>query len=206
MQLSPQSFSHPPIIERHGIRVDVVRSLDQLMAVMAVRSKVFLYEQDCPYEEEFDGNDLSGALHLLAMDGNEPIGTMRLRFFRDFAKSERFAVVKGSRGRAATFAIIDAGNIIVGRKGYDTVIGTAQVRVAPFWERTGQGEVRRDRPSLWFSDHEYVEMVYRVSVPDNALTMDADAMVIARPEGDWDRQGILEKSARRSQSEPKRVA
>ena len=86
-----------PIYEMSGVSVYVVRSVDEFVAVMTVRGRVFQDEQACPYEEEFDGNDLSGATHLLARYKGEPVGVMRLRWFADFAKAERCAVLKTRR-------------------------------------------------------------------------------------------------------------
>ena len=36
----------------------VARSFDDLMRVVSIRSAVYMAEQDCPYEEEFDGTSL----------------------------------------------------------------------------------------------------------------------------------------------------
>ena len=44
---------------RNAIGITVARSFEDLSRVIAVRSAVYLSEQECPYEEEFDGNDLS---------------------------------------------------------------------------------------------------------------------------------------------------
>ena len=66
------------------------------MRVAAIRNSVYIGEQECPYEEEYDGNDLS-ATHLLAYIGDEPVGCLRLRFFADFAKFERIAIRKEFR-------------------------------------------------------------------------------------------------------------
>ena len=41
------------------LRIEMVRDLNDFMKVVAIRSSVFLAEQDCPYDEEFDNNDLS---------------------------------------------------------------------------------------------------------------------------------------------------
>ncbi|MGV8841474.1 MAG: hypothetical protein ACWA6X_14380, partial [Bauldia sp.] len=46
--------------------IKIARSMEDLMQVVAVRSAVFLTDQACPYEEEFDGNDFC-SLHFIAM-------------------------------------------------------------------------------------------------------------------------------------------
>jgi hypothetical protein len=70
----------------------MVRDLNDYMKVVAIRSSVFLAEQDCPYDEEFDHNDLS-ASHLIAYLRNEPVATLRIRWFASFAKIERVCVM-----------------------------------------------------------------------------------------------------------------
>ena len=50
--------------------------MDEMARVIALRSAVYIGEQGCPFEEEFDGNDFS-ATHLICHKGNEPVGCMR---------------------------------------------------------------------------------------------------------------------------------
>jgi len=45
-------------LKANDLRVEVVRDLNEYMKVVAIRASVFLAEQDCPYDEEFDNNDL----------------------------------------------------------------------------------------------------------------------------------------------------
>jgi len=62
--IAPEKFPFRPlpIDDPEGlIKVDVARSLDEIMAALAVRNIVFVGEQCCPYDEEFDGNDFAGA-------------------------------------------------------------------------------------------------------------------------------------------------
>ena len=44
----------------------------------------------------FDGNDYQ-ATHVIVYSGDEPIGTLRIRWFKDFAKFERTAFRKAYR-------------------------------------------------------------------------------------------------------------
>jgi hypothetical protein len=97
----PSYANHDPVLRPTGIRV--VNGFDDMMRVAAVRSAVYIGEQSCPYNEEFDGNDLA-ATHLLALVDNEPAGCMRLRFFGDFAKLERLAVRREFRTSRTGFS------------------------------------------------------------------------------------------------------
>ena len=62
----------------NDLRIEMVRDLNDFMKVVAIRASVFLAEQDCPYDEEFDNNDLSSC-HLIAYLRNEPVATLRIR-------------------------------------------------------------------------------------------------------------------------------
>ena len=73
--------------ESRSISIRIARDPNDLMLVTAIRAAVYLAEQDCPIEEEFDGNDLVAA-HFLGFIGNEPAGCLRVRFFGEFAKVE----------------------------------------------------------------------------------------------------------------------
>lgn len=54
------------------IEVTVARTLDQVVMAMTLRGVIYLGEQHAPYTEEYDGNDLVGASHLIAWRGREP--------------------------------------------------------------------------------------------------------------------------------------
>src|SRR5258708_36822693 len=63
---------------RNELSVTLARTIEDVMRVMTIRSAVYLAEQECPYEEEFDGNDFS-ATHLIGYVGNERAACLRIR-------------------------------------------------------------------------------------------------------------------------------
>ena len=184
-------------LESDGYEVCVARTLNDLMQVITVRALVYMGEQDCPYDEEYDGNDFAGATHLLLRFKGQPIGVLRVRWFADFAKLERVGVVKVHRGRRASLALIRSAVHLAERKGYRRILGHAEPRLVPFWSRHFNGKLVQGRTRFAFSDHEYVEVVAEVSPGPDALSLDSDPLVLLRPEGDWDRPGVLDKSAAR---------
>ena len=99
----PASISTPS----RSITVRIARDPNDLMLVTAIRSAVYLAEQDCPIEEEFDGNDLVAA-HFLGFVGTEPAGCLRVRFFGEFAKVERLAVRHQYRRSRVSFKLVQA--------------------------------------------------------------------------------------------------
>ncbi|MBV9994674.1 MAG: GNAT family N-acetyltransferase [Caulobacteraceae bacterium] len=194
---------HQPVaVPKEAVNVSVARSLDDLMQVMSIRSVVYMGEQTCPYREEFDGNDFAGATHLIARIGSEPVGVVRLRWFCDFAKLERLTVLEAYRGPMVPRALIDAACKLAGRKGYRRIMGHTQVRLVPVLVRLGGGRVRKDRPGFSFSDHEYVETMRDLEPPEDAISIDSDPLVLIRPEGEWDRPGVLDRSALRPATNP----
>lgn len=186
----------------NALDIRVVSSLNEYLRTATVRSLVFIGDQQCPFDEEFDGNDFTG-LNVLASVEGEPAGTLRLRFFADFAKLERVAVRREFRSMPITGPLIRYGLEICRRKGYRLVYGHAQVRLLRFWRRFGFRE-RSERARFVFSDHEYAEILCPLTPGSDAVTLDSDPLVIARPEGDWDRPGILEVSASRPPTNPER--
>ena len=179
------------------VEVSVVRGLDDLMQVWTVRSLVFMDEQNCPYAEEFDGNDLAGATHLLARLDGEPVGVLRMRWFADFAKIERIAVRVNQRSGDAAAALVETALSMAARKGYRKALGHIQARLIKYWERRAGVAQRPGRPRFRFSDYDYVEVERELEPPADAIGAHTPALVLLRPEGDWDRPGILDRSAQR---------
>lgn len=192
----------PVALPKAAISVSVARTLDDLMQAIAIRSLVYMGEQVCPYAEEFDGNDLAGATHLIARIGREPVGVVRLRWFCDFAKLERLTVAPGCRGGAVPRALLQAAFELAAKKGYRRIMGHTQVRLAPVLMRLGKVKIRQGREPFTFSDHEYVETIRELEPPDDAVTIDSDPLVLLRPEGAWDRPGVLDRSSERPATNP----
>jgi len=192
----------PVALPKEAVTVTVARTLDDVMQAIAIRSVVYMGEQLCPYDEEFDGNDLAGATHLVARIGRQPVGVIRLRWFAEFAKLERLTVLPTCRGGAVPRALLDAAFELAAKKGYRKIMGHTQVRLAPVLMRLGKVRIRPGRARFKFSDHEYVETIRDLTPPDDAVTIDSDPLTILRPEGAWDRPGVLDRSAARPATNP----
>jgi predicted GNAT family N-acyltransferase len=188
----------PTSLAAHEMRVQVARTLNDLVEVATVRALVYMGEQGCPFDEEFDGNDLAGATHLMLRLRGETIGVVRLRWFADFAKLERLAIRSELRGGPGLMMLARAAFAHAARKGYRRLMGHAQPRLVAFWRRSFNGWVRSGRAPFSFSDHDYVEMEFELEPPSEAITIDSDPFVLLRPEGDWDRPGVLERSTARA--------
>src|SRR5919106_807412 len=166
------------------VEIKIARSFDDLMAVFAVRSIVFVNEQSCPYHEEFDGND-HVATHILATVDDEPVGTARIRFFGEFAKLERVAVRQEHRNSRLAVKMARFAIEFCRRKGFRTIYGQPEKRLVPFWRFFGFEELE-GREILVFSDREYCEMVCRMEPLESEVGIHSSSYVLNRPEGEWD--------------------
>jgi predicted GNAT family N-acyltransferase len=182
------------------IGITIARSFEDLSRIVAIRSAVYIGEQECPYDEEFDGNDLA-ATHLIAYVGDEPAGSLRVRFFADFAKIERLAIRKEFRKSRAAFQLVRAGLKLCQKKGYRKAYGHSQTRLVDFWGRFGFHTFEGGK-SFVFSDFDYVELVAELEPDLDAIRIGTDPYAIIRPEGRWHLTGILEESAARAASSP----
>lgn len=178
-----------------SVSVRVVRSMEEMARVIAVRSAVYMGEQGCPFEEEFDGNDFS-ATHLICHKGNEPVGCMRIRYFADFAKLERLAVRNESRNAGLAGQIVDAAVELCRKKGYRILYAHSQKRLLDFWQRHGFARMSGGREFV-FSDYDYIEVKLETDRHPQCLSLGDDPYVLIRPEGQWDKPGVLELSATR---------
>ena len=179
--------------EDDDITITVVRSIEDFMRVVSIRSATFVAEQDCPYDEEFDGNDFSAG-HLLNYVGNEPAGCLRIRYFADFAKLERLAVRHEFRNRSMGTKLMQAGVELCRMKGYRRIYGRAQKDLLGYYENMGWRRLEGSA-EFFFSDYAYVEIVFDAEPNPNAVRLGNDPYILMRPEGRWDRPGILDRSA-----------
>ena len=177
------------------LTVSVAHTLNDLMHVVAVRTLVYMGEQSCPFDEEYDGNDFAGSTHLILRRDGEPIGVVRLRWFAGFAKLERLAIRQEHRGGPGLLMLAREAFELSARKGYSRLMGHAQDRVIPFWRRYFKGRVRENRPRFFFSEHGYTELEFDLTPAPDAISIDSDPLVLIRPEGEWDRPGVLDRSA-----------
>ncbi|TDG35907.1 GNAT family N-acetyltransferase [Pedobacter changchengzhani] len=87
-----------------SLLVQKVNHPEDLEKVFAIRKVVFVEEQACPPELEWEHEDES--VHFLATISGKPCGACRWRKTEDGYKMERFAVLKEFRGQGVGRALI----------------------------------------------------------------------------------------------------
>jgi predicted GNAT family N-acyltransferase len=178
---------------RARLRLKVVSNLDELHQAFGLRRVVYIGEQSCPIDEEFDGNDFAATQIIGHIDG-EPVATARIRWFASFAKLERLAIRREWRGLGYGHELLQFLIWLARAKGFCRLYLHAQARLEPFYAQYG---FERRRGEFAFSDHHYVEMVAAMAPSETRLSLDAGPMVLNRPEGAWNEEGVLERSIER---------
>ena len=180
-------------MNHNSVRFVLVSNAEQLQHAMTIRAICYMEEQGVPAKQAIDANDFY-ATHMLIYVADEPVGSIRVRWFKDFAKFERMAIRKAYRNPRLIrdFSTFVFGHIA--RKGYDTAITHAKPEYARLWQKLLRFEVVEGKKPLHFRGHgdAYVELVKRLTVPDNAIGPDSDIATLFRTEGEWDQKSEFE--------------
>ena len=116
------------------IRVEETRDL---ALPLEIRRVVFILGQNVSLEEEIDGLDPE-ALHLLAFDGDRPVGTARILLGDGYGKIGRVAVLEEARGKGAGLALMRAAvERLKAEAGIREARLGAQTHALAFYERLG---------------------------------------------------------------------
>ena len=170
------------------IRAEIVTTYEQLLHAYAVRSICFIEENGMKAQQMFDGNDYQ-ATHVILYSGDEPIGALRIRWFKGFAKFERFALRKAYRdNRDLKSTSQDSRSITSPAK------DTTRSSLTPCRCMRGCGryfwvqERRRQEAGLFrrASTSHVKELVKEITPPLNAISEHTDVAVLFRTEGFWD--------------------
>ncbi len=173
--------------------IKVVENEEEKMKAMLIRAIVYMHEQNCPYQEEFDLNDFT-ATQIIGMIDGEPILTARIRYFEGFAKIERLAIRYEYRGHGYGRKLISYLLGLCRQKGFTRFYLHAQERLQSFYESYGF-KVIGDK--FGFSDHGYIEMVLEDEERGKMLVdhIGYSPMILNRPENNMNDYGPLERLA-----------
>ena len=118
------------------MELKIVRDLEDLIKVFIVRGIVFIEEQEVPYNIERDEYDLN-SIHILGEEDCEPIAAGRVHFLDGYAKLERIAVRKKSRGKGYGHRIVDFLVSIANEHGFYKYKMHAQAYLKEYYEKHG---------------------------------------------------------------------
>lgn len=116
------------------IKVSKVNNPQLLETVFAIRREVFVVEQHCPPELEWEHEEESH--HFLATIDGEPAGACRWRKTDNGYKLERFAVLKQHRGQGIAHTMVTTALSDLPADA-DYIYLNAQVDAVPLYEKSG---------------------------------------------------------------------
>jgi ElaA protein len=124
-----------------------IERTENLAACHALRRTVFIQEQNVPEADEMDDLD-DQAIHLLAWQGDTPVGTARLLINGNIGKIGRVCVLAQARGTGLGAQLIRVSMDILREQSGVTVAKLgAQTHAIGFYEKLGfvaQGPVYDD--------------------------------------------------------------
>lgn len=162
-----------------AVRIKVVAGFDELHKALAIRAACFLGKPGWTYAHTFDSNDQT-ATHLLAEIDGEPVGTIRIRWFCDFARIERVAILPQSGNLAVLRGLAQKALRLCRSKGYRLATGLTYPRLVNFWRRQG-GETCGDVIASAYGD--VVPMLLRTDAITDVTP--PDITKIGTPEFEW---------------------
>lgn len=117
-----------------ALLVNKIKNKEELEKAFAIRKKVFVEEQDCPPELEWENEEES--IHFLAELNGVPCGACRWRKTDKGYKLERFAVLKEFRGKRIGQALVAAAlDDLPANANY--IYLNAQIHALPLYARFG---------------------------------------------------------------------
>jgi predicted GNAT family N-acyltransferase len=167
--------------------VTLARSMEDMHKVIAIRSAAYFSDPEHTFGKHFDGNDFSSS-HMIGYIGEEPVGTVRIRYFADFARVERIAVRPTHRKSRISFKLVQAAFSFCRDKGYLKVSGVAREEMMPFWSLFGARLTTTKEP-VFIYGLPHTEMVVEYPPVETAITPDTDITTILRQEGRWHEPG-----------------
>jgi GNAT superfamily N-acetyltransferase len=119
-----------------AVTTKLAMKMEDSLQAFAVRAACFIGELNVPYSEEFDGHDF-GATHVIAYVGDEPAGTVRVRWFQSFAMPERLAVIQRFRGNNIGQILLERCRTLAAGRGCNMLYVQALPGDVTYWEKHG---------------------------------------------------------------------
>ncbi len=172
-------------MKQEPVEILIAQNQTDFDAMMKVRRQVFVDEQKIPEHLEFDGNDF-GATHVLAKVEGQVVGAMRIRYFSDFVKFERMAVLPPYRKSNITDKIMNKAFEFVAKKGYRQVYGVCKRELLHRWQKCGYFQID-DVPAFQHNGMELIPIMRVLTSDPNALTIQSHPDLLTAREDAWDK-------------------
>lgn len=173
-------------IDGQAVTTKLAMRMEDSLQAFAVRAACFMGELDVPFSEEFDGHDF-GATHIIAYVGDEPAGTVRVRWFQSFAMPERLAVIQRFRGNNIGQVLLERCRNLAESRGCNMLYVQALPGDVSYWEKSGWRRlVQEDAGS---GPKRIVAMVKVVDPSKPMPEVEAPEAIVLRPDPQLDSSG-----------------
>lgn len=169
------------------VTTKLAMKMEDSLQAFAVRSACFIGELDVPFSEEFDGHDF-GATHILAHVGDEPVGAVRLRWFRSFAMPERLAVIQRFRGHNIGAVLLERCRAQAQARGCNMLYAQVLPRDIGYWEKQGWRRLVPEEEGV--QPKRIIAMVKAVDPSKPLPEIEAPEAVVLRREAQLDSTGM----------------
>ena len=165
------------------VDIKIVSSQTEFSDAMEVRRSVFVNEQKIDPNLEFDGNDFS-ATHIIAYYEDKPVGTIRLRYFKDFVKIERLCVIKEMRKTNISDLLIDSCLAFSAQKGYEYAHALCKKELLSRWAKEDFFPID-GAPCVFQNGMTLVPIEKKMSLPNKHITLQTSPEILNLKEGEW---------------------
>ena len=172
-------------IDGEAVTTKLAMRMEDSLQAFAVRAACFIGELDVPYSEEFDGHDF-GATHIIAYVGDEPAGTLRVRWFQSFAMAERLAVIQRFRGHNIGRLLLERCRELAESRGTNMLYAQVLPADVKYWEKQGWRRLVPERAEAT----RIVAMVRAVDPSKPLPELEAPEAVVLRPDHQLDSSGL----------------
>ena len=163
------------------IEIDIIRNLEDLRASFALRRQEFVEKQSVKENLEFDGNDFSGT-HIIAKKDNQIAAVMRLRYFSDFVRLERFCKNPELRIPGLIDNVLEYTRDFISHKGYAQTHCFCKEGLYRHWLEKGHDPLP-DAALLDLGGIKLYPVSLRIPPAENPVKLSSTAEIIAAPEG-----------------------
>ena len=175
------------------VDIRVVSCEKEFTDAMNVRRQVFVDEQKISFDLEFDGNDFV-ATHIIAYYEAEPVGTVRLRYFKDFTKLERLCVIAPMRKTNISNLLIESCMMFSAEKGYEYIHALCKKELLNRWAEEKFFPIE-GAPTVEQNGLTLVPIEKKMDLPDDYITSKTSPEILNLREGEWFEQLKIERSA-----------
>lgn len=169
-----------------AVTTKLAMRMEDTMQAFAVRAACFMGELEVPFSEEFDGHDF-GATHVIAYAGEEPVGTVRLRWFQSFAMPERLAVIQRFRGHDIGQVLLERCRKLAEARGCNTLYVQSLPGDVAYWEKLGWRRLTSEVAGS--GARQVVAMVKAVDPSKPLPDLETPEAVVLRPDVPHDSAG-----------------